>query len=66
MPDHSERIEAIQSILRAGAKSVTVDGVTVQYDFASLRKELRDLMADDPAYVGRRPRLSSINISRAF
>jgi hypothetical protein len=66
MPDHSERIEAIQSILRAGAKTVTIDGVTVQYDFNSLRKELRQLMAEDPAYAGRRPRVSSMDIGNAF
>jgi len=66
MADHSQRIAEIQAILRAGAKTVTVDGVTVAYDFASLRKELRQLMAEDPAYAHLRPRLSSMNIERAF
>lgn len=62
MADHSTRIAEIQTILRAGATSVTVDGVSVQYDFASLRKELRELMADDPNFASLRPRAASIDL----
>lgn len=60
MPDNRQRIEQIQKILRAGATQVTTDGTTVSFDFAQLRKELRRLMAEDPAFAGRRPVAASI------
>jgi len=62
MPDHSARIAEIQAILRAGAVSVATDGVSVTYDFAALRTELRQLMAEDDAQRGKRPIASSINL----
>jgi hypothetical protein len=58
--DHSARIAEIQEILRAGASSVTTDGTTVTFDLASLRTELRQLMAEDANQRGRRPVVSSI------
>lgn len=66
MADHSERIAQIQQILRAGATSVSVDGVTVTYDFESLRRELRQLMQEDDVHKGRRPVISHLDLSRAF
>lgn len=60
MADHSERIAEIQEILRAGASSVTTDGTTVSYDFDELRRELRQLMAEDDAHKKRRPVAASI------
>ena len=63
MADHSTRISQIQAILRAGARRVTVDGVAVEHDFAALRRELRQLMAEDERYRGRRPVVSSIDLS---
>lgn len=66
MADHSVRIEQIQNILRAGATSVTVDGVTTTFDFASLRRELRQLMADDDVHQDRRPVISSFDLTRSF
>ncbi len=63
MADHSTRIAEIQSILRAGARQVVVDGQSVTYDFPSLRKELRQLMAEDDTHRGRRPAAASINLS---
>jgi hypothetical protein len=50
MADNTAKITAIQAILRAGAKSVTTHGVTVVYDLADLRKELRQLMAEDDTH----------------
>lgn len=58
--DNTARIRDIREILATGAKSVTVDGTTVTYDFAELRRELRELMAEDDAQGGRRPAASSI------
>jgi len=63
MADNSERIAEIQNVLRSGAKKTTVDGVSVEYDFAALRAELRRLMADDDIYRGRRPVVSTINLN---
>lgn len=65
MADHSARIAEIQEFLRTGASSVTTDGTTTTFDLASLRKELRQLMADDDVYRGRRPAVSSINLSNS-
>lgn len=63
MADHSTRIAEIESILRAGAKQVTIDGQSVTYDLPQLRKELRRLMAEDDTHRGRRPVVSSISLS---
>lgn len=63
MADHSERIAEIQDLLRTGATSVETDGTTVQLDPESLRRELRQLMAEDDTNRGRRPVVSSINLS---
>ena len=58
--DHSTRIAEIQEILRAGARTVSIDGTTVTYDFDALRRELRLLMADDTNQQGRRPVFGTI------
>lgn len=60
MANHRERIAEIREILRTGASSVSSDGTSVSYDFESLRKELRDLMAEDDTQRGKRPVASSI------
>lgn len=58
--DNTARINEIREILRAGASAVTTDGTTVDFDFAQLRKELRELEATDDRKKGRRPVASSI------
>lgn len=60
MADHSARIAEIQAILRLGVTAVTTDGTTVNYDLEALRRELRDLMADDDTYRSQRPVAASI------
>lgn len=62
MADNSVRIAQIQAILRAGATSVSIDGRTVTYDFAELRRQLRELQAEDDTFRGRRPAASTINL----
>ena len=59
------KIEAIEAIQDVGAKSVSVDGVTTQFDFEQLRRRKRELDAasNDPAAKARRPRSSSIDLS---
>lgn len=66
MADHTTRITAIQTILRTGARSVSVDGVNVTYDFEELRNELRQLMSEDDTHKGRRPVAARLDLSRAF
>jgi hypothetical protein len=61
--DNTTRIAEIREILRSGAKRVTVDGTTVDYDFGALRQELRELLAEDDTARHRKPRVSSINLS---
>jgi len=60
MADNSARIAEIQEILRAGATSVSVDGVTTTYNFNELRKELRDLQQSDDSQKRKRPVASNI------
>ncbi len=62
MPDNSAEIAKLQAILNEGARSVSIDGQSVTYDFAAIRKRIRTLMLADPNYRGKRPRLSRINL----
>jgi hypothetical protein len=63
MPDNSVEIAKIKAILNTGAKTVVTDGTTVNYDFAELRRRLKELMAEDPAY--RRSRVGQIDLSNS-
>ena len=62
--NNSLRIAELQDILAGGESSVTNDGVTVQYDLDQVREELNRLRRTDASSQLRRPRLSSVNISR--
>ena len=48
--------------LKGCATIVSVDGQTVKYDMAAIRKEIRELQAADPNFRNRRPRAASINL----
>jgi hypothetical protein len=63
MADNSTAIADIRAILRQGATTVTIDGQTIVYDFVALRRELRELMADDTADTGRRPVATRITLA---
>ena len=63
MADNSTSIAEIRAILRQGARTVTIDGQTVVYDFDELRRELRELMADDDSDKGRRPVATRITLA---
>ena len=64
MADNSVAIAEIQAVLRSGVKTVTVDGVTTQFDLAALRRELSFLMKTDTVNKSRRPTCASIDLSR--
>jgi hypothetical protein len=49
MADNTAQIAAIELILNGGAKATSVDGMSVSYDFAELRKRLAELKATDDA-----------------
>ncbi len=61
--DHSTRIGEIETILRNGARSITKDGVKVEYDFAALRSELRKLRLNDTTDRGRRPVVAKVRVA---
>lgn len=60
MADHSARIAEIQEALRSGVSSVATDGTSTTFDLDALRRELRELMADDDLHKARRPVAASI------
>ena len=62
MADNATKIATLQAILDAGASGVSVDGESVKYDMAAIRKEIRELQAADPNFRNRRPRAASINL----
>ena len=60
--DNSAEIAQLEAILNAGARTVTIDGQTVTYDFDAIRKRLAELRASDYRNIPRRPRASSIRL----
>lgn len=60
--DNAARINEIRETLRSGATSVQTDGTSVTFNFDQLRKELRELEAEDDSKRGRRPVASSIKL----
>jgi len=62
MANNTAAIAKIQKILQAGASSGTIDGRSVTYDFAELRRQLRELQATDDTQKGRRPVVSRIRL----
>lgn len=66
--DNSAEIAEIDAILQAGASRVSVDGQTVAYDFAELRRRRAELIAaDDVTHDSKkRPRSSQINLGGSW
>ena len=64
MADNTARIAAIRAILRTGVTATTDDGTTTSIDPESLRSELRQLVDEDDTQRVRRPRISTVNLSR--
>jgi len=65
MADHSAQIAEIRETLRAGVTSVSTDGTTTSFDLDALRRELRELMADDDTLSTQRLRVRSINLGNS-
>ena len=66
MPNNTARIAQIRALLDTGATQVIVDGQTVTINPASLRKQLRQLMATDDTNAGRRPLAATVNLGGYF
>lgn len=66
--DNSATISEIEAIQNEGARSVSVDGVTVSRDFGELRRRKQELVRSDSdaATRARRPRLASVNLNNSF
>lgn len=62
MADYSAQIADIEEILRSGAKTVVIDGVTTTYDHDSLRKELSRLKRLNETTKGKRPLFATIRL----
>lgn len=55
-----EQIAALEAILNAGVTSASVDGQTVTYDLAQVRKRLKELTrSNDPS---KNPTVASIDL----
>jgi len=62
MADNSTKIATLQAVLDTGATTMTVDGITVAVDHASIRKRIAALREADPTLNHARPRASKINL----
>ena len=60
----SSEIAAIEATLNEGARSVSTDGLSVQYDLNALRRRLEELRRQQDAT--RRPRVAGIDLSNAW
>lgn len=65
MANYQAEIQALESVLNAGASSIQVDGMSTRYDLAEVRKRLAELKAMDDSTIdaGRvRPVVTRINL----
>lgn len=63
MADNATKISDLEEITQGGTERVTVDGITVDLNHQAAREELRRLRAADNTQKGRRPVISTINLS---
>lgn len=63
MPDNSAKIAELEALIQGAATRVTTDGTTTDFDLARAREELRRLREQDNTQRGRRPVISTINLS---
>ena len=64
MADNTSKIAEIDEILRSGVKQLSNDGTSITHDFDELRKQRRQLVADDDTLGGtKRPRVFQADLS---
>ena len=66
MASNSSKITSIEELQNEGAKTVSVDGVSITRDFGELRKRKQELIASDDTIGNQRPRISAINLGSSF
>jgi hypothetical protein len=67
MADNQARIEQIREILASGVKSVSADGTSTTLDHDTLRAELKQLMAEDPAYqAAKKHRIATLDLGNCW
>lgn len=66
MADNSAEISRLESILNAGSRSTSVDGLMVVHDLGEIRKRLAELKSTDDNTQRRRSIFNRINLSNAF
>lgn len=62
----AEAIAALESLLNAGTQSVSVDGTSVNFDMAEVRRRLRELYAMQDQAAVKRPVVATVRLDRAF
>lgn len=62
MADNTAEIARLRAILNSGKSSYTIEGQTVSYDLAQVRKRLLELIAEDDTETVRRPRSVRIKL----
>ena len=63
MPDNSAKIAELEALIQGATRRVTTDGTTTDFDLDKAREELRRLREQDTTQRGRRPVISTINLS---
>lgn len=66
MADNSDKIDQLEEIQDTGAASVTSDGTSVGFDAAAIARRKNELARSDDARKLRRPRISTIDLSKVF
>ena len=63
MADNAKKIAELEKIVQGATSRVTTDGTSTEFDLSAARAELRRLREQDDSQKGRRPVISSINLS---
>lgn len=63
MADNAKKIAALERLIQGATTRVTTDGTSTDFDLDAARAELRRLREQDDTQKGRRPVISTINLS---
>lgn len=67
MPDNSAEIANLEAILNSGAKSVTTDGLTTEFDLAAIRLRRDELVRQQTGDLKMiRPRTSNLYLGQCW
>lgn len=60
---NSEKLVRLEALLAAGATSTRAGDISATFDLDSIRKQIRDLRAQDPVARRRRPACAQIKLN---